>query len=287
MIENMRQDYEIAGLRIRFSGEKLITAIAKNRGFNQFTSNTNGNQIGEFILAEENDGPALQTVLYDVEVNDNHWQFGKYAGGYICCITNTQGMQLKLWSEQHTIFLAGALEPNLLHFICWIGYGILAANHQTVSIHTSAIVYREHAVLFLGESGTGKSTHTRLWRENIEGAFLLNDDSPMLRIINGKPFIFGSPWSGKTPCYLNAGYPVAACVRLSQAPYNKIELLPVLKAYAAIHPSCPPAFAYDDHLYDAISQILDALISQVPMYHMACLPNAEAAFMSCKTIFGA
>lgn len=282
----MRQDYEIAGLRIRLTGERLIEAIARNDGFAPFKSMTDGNPIGEFMLQEE-DEPCMTTVLYDVEIDDTHWKFGRHtAGGYMFSISTLEDRLLVLWTVGHTVFLSGSLETRLLHFACWIGYGLLAVKHQAVSIHTSAIVYREHAVLFLGESGTGKSTHTRLWRDNIEGARLLNDDSPIIRIINGKPYAFGSPWSGKTPCYRNVGYPVAACVRLSQAPYNKMQQLSVAKAYAAIHPSCPPAFAYDDSLYDAISQILNVLITQVPVFHMSCLPDADAALLSCKTIFG-
>lgn len=158
--------------------------------------------------------------------------------------------------------------------------------YQTVAIHTSTIVCRGRAVLFLGESGTGKSTHTRLWRENIEGVMLLNDDSPIVRIINGQPWVWGSPWSGKTPCYKKECYPLAACVRLSQAPFNKIRKLTVKEAYGALHPSCPPAFSYDEFLYDHICEVLDAVLTNVPVYHLACLPDADAARLSYKTIFG-
>jgi hypothetical protein len=145
-------------------------------------------------------------------------------------------------------------------------------------------VQQDKAVIFLGESGTGKSTHTRLWREHIEGAFLLNDDSPIVRIIDGVPTVFGSPWSGKTPCYKQEHYPLAACVRLSQAPYNKITRLKLVQAYAALHPSCPPDFAYDDHLYDHISATLGDILAEVPVYHLACLPDREAALLSHKTV---
>ena len=53
--------------------------------------------------------------------------------------------------------------------------------------------------------------------------------------------VYGSPWSGKTPCYKAERYPLAGCVRLSQAPYNKIRRLNTLQAYAALHPSAPPS----------------------------------------------
>ena len=108
----------------------------------------------------------------------------------------------------------------------------------------------------------------------------------MLRIIDGKPWMFGSPWSGKTPCYKQESYPLAACVRLSQAPYNKIQRLSIPQAYAALHPSCPPDFAYDDALYDYISETIGEVLAQVPLYHLACLPDADAARLSCQTVFG-
>lgn len=62
-------------------------------------------------------------------------------------------------------------------------FNIAAVARQAIAIHSSVISLNGGAVLFLGESGTGKSTHTRLWREHIPGAELLNDDSPIVRIV--------------------------------------------------------------------------------------------------------
>ena len=141
----------------------------------------------------------------------------------------------------------------------------------------------QRPVLFLGESGTGKSTHTRLWREHIPGAQLLNDDSPIVRVVEGVPTVFGSPWSGKTPCYRNESYPIAAFVRLAQAPHNRIARLPVVRAIGALLPSCPPAFAYDAQLQDNICDTLSQLIARVPVYQLECLPDADAARLSFET----
>ena len=203
-------------------------------------------------------------------------------------MTPPDSASLSLWKEEgsNVVKFNGQLMPRLVRFALWIAYGLVTMAHRTVAVHTSVIQYKGRTVLFLGESGTGKSTHTRLWRENIEGAVLLNDDSPILRIIDGKPWMYGSPWSGKTPCYKQESYPLAACVRLSQAPYNKIQRLSIPQAYAALHPSCPPDFAYDDTLYDCISETIGEVLAQIPLYHLACLPNAEAAQLSCKTVFG-
>ena len=70
------------------------------------------------------------------------------------------------------------------------------------------------------------------------------------------------------------------------APFNKIRRLAVAEAYASLHPSCPPAFSYDESLYDSICEVLNAILTNVPVYHLACLPDADAARLSYETIFG-
>ena len=172
-----------------------------------------------------------------------------------------------------------------IRFGLWFTLGIAAAKHCVAAVHSSTIVHGGQAVMFLGESGTGKSTHTRLWRENIEGATLLNDDSPFIGIVNGKVMVYGSPWSGKTPCYKDESYPLRAIVRLSQAPHNKIRSTKGIAAIGALLPSLPPAFAYDPALKDCMFEILNKVLSTTELYHLECLPNAEAAEVAHKTLF--
>lgn len=177
-------------------------------------------------------------------------------------------------------------DESALRFGMWMAVGLLAARRKMLLIHSSTIVHQGKAVLFLGESGTGKSTHTRLWLQHIPDAHLLNDDSPVLSIENGMPVVYGSPWSGKTHCYHPYHFPLAAVVRLSQAPYNKIHRLNVLSAVAAIQPSCPPALAQDECYSDMIMDIISDVISSVPVFHLECLPDADAAHTSHDAIFG-
>lgn len=284
----MKKDYLIAGHRIRIEGnEAWMNAVTSLEGFKPFEVEVEGEPLAIFTLTDE-PAPTPTEVQYESEVDQIVDRFGRYENGYLFVMNPPVGGTLSLWKENgsNVVYFNGQLMPRLVRFALWIAYGLVTMPHQTVAIHTSVIEYKGRTVLFLGESGTGKSTHTRLWRENIEGSVLLNDDSPMLRIIDGKPWMFGSPWSGKTPCYKQESYPLAACVRLSQAPYNKIQRLSIPQAYAALHPSCPPDFAYDDALYDYISETIGEVLAQVPLYHLACLPDADAARLSCQTVFG-
>ena len=284
----MEKDYSIAGHRIRIEGcEEWIKAVATLDGFRPFEVDAEGEALAVFTLTDEQ-APEMTEMQYESEVDGIVDRFGRYERGYLFVMTPPDSAPLSLWKEEgsNVVKFNGQLMPRLVRFALWIAYGLVTMAHRTVAVHTSVIQYKGRTVLFLGESGTGKSTHTRLWRENIEGAVLLNDDSPILRIIDGNPWMYGSPWSGKTPCYKQESYPLAACVRLSQAPYNKIQRLSIPQAYAALHPSCPPDFAYDDTLYDCISETIGEVLAQIPLYHLACLPNAEAAQLSCKTVFG-
>lgn len=165
----------------------------------------------------------------------------------------------------------------MLHFGLWVSFALLAAQAATVPVHSSAVVWHEQAVMFLGESGTGKSTHARLWQQNVEDSWLLNDDSPIVSLSESFPVVFGSPWSGKTPCYHSQGFPLGAIVRLSQAPQNTIQRLSVPAAVAAVQPSCPTILAYDARYADWIQDCVSAIVSTVPVYHLSCLPDAAAA----------
>lgn len=227
--------------------------------------------------------------LYTFSFEDVKCIFSRTSSqNYVFSMDNAQNDSLKLcvFPRCGECMITGTLSPRLLCFALWMAYNILTAATRTVAIHSSVIIYHGKAVLFLGESGTGKSTHTRLWREHIPGSTLLNDDSPILRIIKGIPYIYGSPWSGKGFCFRPQCGKLAAAVRLSQAPENSIRQLSTLEAFGALYPSCPPALARDEELARHVCSALSVVIAQVPVYHLACLPDAEAAYLSFNTIFG-
>lgn len=155
-------------------------------------------------------------------------------------------------------------------------YTFASSSQETLLIHASAVEYNTSGYLFLGKSGTGKSTHSRLWIENIKGAELLNDDNPIVRIIDGAVYVYGSPWSGKTHCYLNKRVAVGGIVRLQQAPYNRISQLTGIKAYAAILPSCS-CMKWDHLMAEDIHNTVSKVIATTPVFSLQCLPDKEAA----------
>ena len=161
-----------------------------------------------------------------------------------------------------------------------------SARMGALEMHSSVVVKDGKGYLFLGKSGTGKSTHSSLWLKYIPGTWLLNDDNPVLRLMpGGEVRVFGSPWSGKTPCYKALSVPAGAVVRLSQAPYNKIEKLEGVKAYASLMASSS-SFRPLSELADHWHNTLDAMAGIVPCYHLECLPDEAAAQLCYKTVNG-
>ena len=286
-------DYIIASFRLRLVGKAADLVAMGLRGFEPFEVKAEGEPLLTVKTGGEID---LDNIEREVLT-----EFDFEQGQALCTFARNERYWIFYISSQDMpthIFLydrqgggvecnAGAVatSPSFVRFGLWFVLNIATVGHLTAAVHTSVIVKDGRAVMFLGESGTGKSTHTRLWRENVEGATLLNDDSPFVAVREGEVVAYGSPWSGKTPCYKAQCYPLQAIVRLSQAPYNKIRRLRSVEAIGALLPSLPPAFAFDKELEEHTLALLSAVLRGVKCFHLECLPNAEAALLSAETVF--
>ena len=163
-------------------------------------------------------------------------------------------------------------------------FSFATASLFTLQVHSSVTMKDGKGYLFLGRSGTGKSTHSQLWINNLEGCSLLNDDNPIIRICeDGVARVYGSPWSGKTPCYRNLNVPIGAIVKLRQAKKNVIRKMSVTEAYATIYTSFT-GMKFVKEQADAYHATNLKLVNIVPFYELDCLPNAEAAFLCYETV---
>ncbi len=147
----------------------------------------------------------------------------------------------------------------------------------TLEMHASVIVNGGRAFLWLARSGTGKSTHSRLWLEHVPGSRLLNDDNPIVRVNpDGSVEVYGSPWSGKTPCYRNEHCPAGAFVHIRRSPENRIEKLGVFESYVLLY-SSSSGFKSDRDMADKLHSTFEKVISSTPCYALYCRPDEEAA----------
>lgn len=293
----MFNDYLIAGCRIRTAGSDSDLVALGLKAFRPFEVAYDPAAptaaIIEMNLSPHIDAERVRELTrFDLEGwGGAECIFGRTDKDYVLHIVGPDGGELLFVYNRESNraqcnVSRDVPDMSAVRFGLWFMTALATVGHNVTPVHSSAIVCSGRAVLFLGESGTGKSTHTRLWRENIAGAVLLNDDSPFIGFVDGRATAFGAPWSGKTPCYKQEHYPIAAIVRLSQAPHNAIRPLRSVHAIGALLPSLTPAFGYDDELQDRMLATLSKIISQVPVYHLECLPDAAAARLSYDTVFG-
>ena len=156
-------------------------------------------------------------------------------------------------------------------------YAFTTASKFTLEMHASVIRCDGKGYLFLAKSGTGKSTHSQQWLKAIAGSELLNDDNPVVRVWpdSGEVIVYGSPWSGKTPCYRNIECPVGAFVQIRRSPENQAVKLDIFEAYALLWSSC--SGLKNGQMADDLHETLEGAVMNAPAFNLFCRPDTEAA----------
>ena len=162
--------------------------------------------------------------------------------------------------------------------VLMLSFAYSLAHAGGVLIHSSCVgLDNGHGAAFIGRSGIGKSTHSRLWLAYVPGTRLINDDQPAVRVLpDGRVYVYGTPWSGKTPCYKQCAFPVGGMVRLRQAPENRFRLCSGSDAFVAIYPGCSVIsqdVALRNSLYDTLARLAEVTVVGT----LACRPDEEAA----------
>lgn len=151
-------------------------------------------------------------------------------------------------------------------------------------MHASAVELDGNAYLFSADSGTGKSTHTSIWKNVFgEKATVFNDDKPVLRVLDGKWYAYGTPWCGKDHINVNMRVPVAGICFLKQASENTIRLINKTDAALRIFEQSLRYMKNKERL-DLILPLIDTLVRDIPVFELENRPEPEAALLSYKTM---
>lgn len=148
--------------------------------------------------------------------------------------------------------------------------------YGTLLMHGSCIAVEGAAYLFTAKSGTGKSTHTRLWRELLgDRTRMVNDDKPLIRIDADGATAFGTPWNGKHRLGSNIAVPLRAICILQRAEQNTIRPISAQEAYPMLlqqiyRPMDPAAMR-------RTLDLIDRLMHSVRFWRLGCRPDLEAA----------
>ena len=150
--------------------------------------------------------------------------------------------------------------------------------------HCSALELDGKAYLFTAPSGTGKSTHARLWRERFgERLTMINDDKPLLAIREEGITVYGTPFAGKENLQTNTSAPVAGIVILHQAPENKIRRMTAREAYPMLLNQ-----TYRRKDPEGMIRTMDLVqkLSELPVYALGCTISQEAVDLAYQALTG-
>lgn len=153
-------------------------------------------------------------------------------------------------------------------------------------LHASAVAVDNKAYLFSASSGTGKSTHTSLWQQYLgeERAVIINDDKPAIRLMDGRFYCCGTPWSGKSEKNVNLSVPLQCITFIERSPVNKIEKMEQGQAIRLLlqHTIRPG----DPRRLRLLLELAGKILDRIPVYRMGCNMEPDAARLSYQTLKG-
>lgn len=149
--------------------------------------------------------------------------------------------------------------------------------------HGSGIALDGEGYLFTAKCGTGKSTHTRFWREVFgDRAVMVNDDKPFLKITDGSVTMFGAPWSGKHGLDANITVPLKGICILERGPENKVFPICAEEAMGMLlHQGCEPL---EPEKYPQFTALTEQLAKTVPLWRMECTKDSQAAVVAMEAM---
>jgi hypothetical protein len=156
---------------------------------------------------------------------------------------------------------------------------------DTLLFHGSVVAVDGQAYLFTAKSGTGKSTHTRLWRQVLgERAVMVNDDKPYLRFTPEGILACGSPWMGKHGLGQNISVPLKAICILERGAENRIRRIEPQEAVSMLFQQSQRP--QRTQLLPKYMELIDKLATGVELYRMACNMDPQAAWMAYAAMSG-
>lgn len=155
--------------------------------------------------------------------------------------------------------------------------------YQTMLVHSSALIYQGGAYLFSGESGIGKSTHTKLWIKAFGNkVHIMNDDKPVVKLYEDKAVAFGTPFDGGSGIALNESYPLKAITFVERGELNCVRIPTSREIIQKLY--FQTAHMVDADTAEKMLLNFEKLLSLTKFYVLTCNMDISAAYTAFEYI---
>lgn len=148
--------------------------------------------------------------------------------------------------------------------------------------HGAAVAVNGYAYLFTARSGTGKTTHAKLWLKNVQYSYILNGDKPLIKLENGSIMIYGTLWRGKENYGVNEVLPLKAICVLERDKTNHIEQISASEVFPILYQQSHHCDGFDE--MEKTLELLESIAQGVRLYRLGCNMEDEAALVSYSTM---
>ncbi|WP_173432406.1 hypothetical protein [Sharpea azabuensis] len=159
-------------------------------------------------------------------------------------------------------------------------YAVL--NHHACVLHGVVMEYNGMGILVLASAGTGKTTHTRMWRDH-KNALILNGDRCLCRKKDGVWYAYGMPWSGSSGEYINRRVPISCIVCLNRGLQNTVQPLSIFDGTISLMQRIF-APAWPGELQNQAFSYCEELASEIPVLDFYCRPDLESVEVLAQAI---
>lgn len=208
--------------------------------------------------------------VYSTTTGDTIWQYERIKNGEVVLkyLVSSSWNQITLLEDNSNTNGQLAFE-----YLTQMIPSVLLPFH-VISFHGVLMEYQGMGIIISAPSGTGKTTHARLWRDLYQ-ALIINGDRSHCVKENGVWTGFGLPWSGTSGEQINRSVPVKAMVVLEQSEQNRTEMLTGLESFSAVLPHLLYP-GWDAELTGTAMDLIDDFLSEIPVIRLSCRPDEEA-----------
>lgn len=291
----MERSFRIADHIVRITTTANIDCLQLLPSFQSFVTTAKAEKTSLFSIVIDDDTKPIakdqRQHIHNYDTGNGIITVDEDANGhYQFIINNINGMPCALLVATKDFSLCRCAlngDYNMrcygLNSVMMLAFAGAGAARETLLFHASLVRQDGVGYAFTAKSGTGKSTQTANWLRYLPGCDLMNDDNPIVRIINGSVMIYGSPWSGKTPCYRNICAPLGAMTQIERAKTNSVDKLKPLDALLKLLPAIS-SMKWDKDIYGKQCDTLTKMIGLIDCYTLHCLPDRESAIVCNRII---